>query len=686
MHRTKGDYLATHGIFPHIKQKLINTLRKGFFSINFDESSVLAKSQLDINVSYLENCLVRKQNFCTVSLEGGTTAQEIVDAVVDEFEKNLVPVANVVFVTTDGCSTMIGKDNGVHTLMRKILPHLPSWGGCVAHDASNILKSAVPKLSPNLTKMYSALHSYLNTASLHRKRKYEDVCAENGLIPQAVPQMLDIRFRVIVRLAKWMEDDDRCIYLYIKQLEDSLRAEPNKEPSDTEMTILTEYKSNYLEVRLTNKFILDVSSPLIKFLNIFESTDVLIHKQFESILDLVYNFLSKFLKNAGLKDGEETLSGKKLLQVDYTDKKLQLDDKRIFLGEKVDSFLTEMGLSRDSKEIQSWLKRVRLFYEEALSKMFKYFGPSLKSKTLRYLSVLCPSATSKLSLDELRTRWIYLGESFPNIVSSSEVYSLMDEVVKLKALDGLDKEVEPDVFFEELSSLTDENGNKAFPVMTKLGPALLTGHNSGSNAERDFSLMVRLLSIFDDLFTFIFNQNGLADDPKRNKTSQLRLNTRLSIKSSIHNLKHCCKLCKELKRENKERVKMGEKAKTSTHCHCTQWSPSDELISEVIGGKPSQRFKQDEKVKQDKGKIKELLFSEARDRDAIVKKADMEREKQVLKKKIEEVEKMKDKPAKVSKPKEAEAAAAAAKKKRKLKKVEKDEKIAAKRKRLSLIL
>ena len=35
--------------------------------------------------------------------------------------------------------------------------------------------------------------------------KFEDVCAENGLIPQAVPQMLDVRFRVIVRLAKRME-------------------------------------------------------------------------------------------------------------------------------------------------------------------------------------------------------------------------------------------------------------------------------------------------------------------------------------------------------------------------------------------------------------------------------------------------------------------------------------------------
>ena len=87
----------------------------------------------------------------------------------------------------------------------------------------------------------------------------------------------------------------------------------------------------------------------------------------------------------------------------------------------------------------------------------------------------------------------------------------------------------------------------------------------------------------------------MADDPKKNKTSQVRLNTRLSIKSNIHNLKHGCKLCKELKKENKERLKKGEKVKSSTHCHCPQWTPSDELITEAVGGKPSQRFKQEEK-------------------------------------------------------------------------------------------
>ena len=498
MHRTKGDYIATHGIYPHIREDLVKKLQKSFFSINFDESSVLAKSQLDINVSFLENGLVRKQNFSTVSLEGGTSAQEIVDAVVNEFETNLIPITNIVFITTDGCSTMLGSENGVHALFRKILPHLPSWGGCVAHDASNILKSAVPKLAPNLTKLYGALRTYLNSASLHRKRKYEDVCAENGLIPQAIPQMIDVRFRVIVRLAKWMEDDERCIYLFIKQLEEFLRAGNNKEPTETEMTILTEYKCNYLEVRLTNKFILDVSAPLIKFLNYFESNEVRVHQQFASIVDLVYNFLSKFLKNAGMKAAEETVSGKKLLNVDYKDTKLQLDDNKIFLGEKVDGFLKEMGLKRDSEEIKPWMKKVRLFYEEALAKMFKYYGPSLKSRTLRYMSVLCPSATLSLTLDELKLRWKYLAEGFPNIITSSEAYKLLDEVVKLKTLEGLDAELEPDEFFKELSTVTDENGNnlKVFPLVIKLGSALLTGHNSSSNAERDFSIMVSIGTFF----------------------------------------------------------------------------------------------------------------------------------------------------------------------------------------------
>ena len=660
MHRTKGDYVATHGIFPQNREALIKNLQNGFFSLNFDESSVLEKSQLDINVSYLVDFQVRKQNFSTVSLEGGTTAQELVDAVTNELERNLVPIKNVVFVTTDGCSTMIGEENGVHALFRKILPHLPSWGGCVAHDASNILKSAVPKLFPNLTKLYSSLRTYLSSGSLHRKRKYEDVCSDNGLVPKAIPKMLDVRFRVIVRLAKWMEEDERCIYLFIKQLEKALREDSKKEPTDAEMTILQEYKGNYMELRLTNKFILDVSEPLINFLNYFESNEVRVHQQFAKIVDLVFNFLSKFLKNAGMEDEETVVTGKRILKVDFKNKKNHLEDEKIFLGTRVDNFLKEIGMKRNSVEIKAWMLKVRVFYQEVIAKMFKYFGPSLKSRTLRYLGVLSPLAAKNLPLDDSKLKWKYLAVEFPNIIESSQVDSLVDEVVKLKTLQGIDEEMDPDEFFKELANVKDMNGNKEFKLIIKLGSALLTGHNSSSNAERDFSIM-----------------NGLAADPRKNLTSQLRLNTRLSIKSTVHNMKHSCMECINLKKENKKRTDLGETIKSSSHCHCPKWTPSDQLISEVSSGKPYQKFKVEEKEKQDSSKAQALAFSEVRAKDTEVQKRDIEIEVQKFKRNVAQ---------KANQKSVVEEGASIDAEEKKRKKKDKEEKAAEKRKKLSFIL
>ena len=69
-------------MFPHQLQKLINKLSKSFFSLNFDETSINLKSQLNINVSYLSGDVIVKENLTTISMDSGTTAQEIVDAVI----------------------------------------------------------------------------------------------------------------------------------------------------------------------------------------------------------------------------------------------------------------------------------------------------------------------------------------------------------------------------------------------------------------------------------------------------------------------------------------------------------------------------------------------------------------------------------------------------------------------------
>ena len=68
-------------------------------------------------------------------------------------------------------------------------------------------------------------------------------------------------------------------------------------------------------------------------------------------------------------------------------------------------------------------------------------------------------------MDELKLRWKYLAEGFPNIIDPSEVDCLVDEVVKLKTLEGLDDETEPEEFFKDLSTVKDINGNQVFPLV-----------------------------------------------------------------------------------------------------------------------------------------------------------------------------------------------------------------------------
>ena len=65
-------------------------------------SAVNKTSQLDLNASYIdENSAAVKQNLTTLSIDGGTTAQEIVDVVVGFFESNLIPLSNIMVITTD---------------------------------------------------------------------------------------------------------------------------------------------------------------------------------------------------------------------------------------------------------------------------------------------------------------------------------------------------------------------------------------------------------------------------------------------------------------------------------------------------------------------------------------------------------------------------------------------------------
>ena len=122
------------------------------------------------------------------------------------------------------------------------------------------------------------------------------------------------------------------------RLKDDINNGNKKDVTEAETLILKEFLGNYLIVRLTNKFFLDVSKPVIRLLDYFEAEDPNIYKRWDMIAEQFYDFLAKVMKKTGI---DEDISVSELLKIDFTDTSLHLSDSEIFLGGIVESFLEE---------------------------------------------------------------------------------------------------------------------------------------------------------------------------------------------------------------------------------------------------------------------------------------------------------------------------------------------------------
>ena len=450
-----------------------------------------------------------------------------------------------------------------------------------------------------------------------------------------MPAHCATRFRMNLRLAAWMEDDDRCLYLYSSKLKDNIESGQKKDITEAEKVLMKEYLGNYIVVRLNNKFFLDVAAPVLKLINFFEEEEPMIFKRWERLAMLFQDYLGKFLKDAGGDDKPI----KDLLRIDFKDRVLQLNDGDIYLGERVENYLKELGLKRQSYEIKPWLENVRAFFVEALEKMVKYFKPSLNSKSLNFLDILNPKSLFMYSLDELKKRYLYVAKTFNNIILPSELPDLMSEVAQLKVqklVKEATEELSPPEFFFELTKLEDK-----YKLVTKLALAFMTVYNSSSSAERDISKM-----------------NSLLADPRTSSTSQLRLQARLMIKSNVHNLKNKCEDCKEVKVKKWRRQEAQEKEanteddietdeedeaekkiknEKSSHCHCKLFCVDDELLAGMTGGQPWRRYLEEKKKKQRARKEDKRLMEAVRASDGNKMKSDQKLELQRMRRRLREV-------------------------------------------------
>ena len=134
------------------------------FSLNFILSSV---NKL-LNWTEMSVFLWSKTELTTLSMEKGTSTHDIVDVVFGVLDFKHILLNNLIVVTIDICSRMVGDGHGNQKLLRTTISHLPSWLGYSCHDFLNLFKAGVSKMNPIVTNLYTYLHSYFMKGTIVR--------------------------------------------------------------------------------------------------------------------------------------------------------------------------------------------------------------------------------------------------------------------------------------------------------------------------------------------------------------------------------------------------------------------------------------------------------------------------------------------------------------------------------------
>lgn len=157
---TTNDLLLEEGL-----AEMSDILRKNKFSLIIDETTdISTKKCLALVVRYFDNKERKVRDRFLAMLElSNFDAKSIHGTIVDFFDKNEIPLENLIGFASDNASVMTGSTGGVRTIFKKSNPYLFVMG-CICHSLHLCSSAAVKCLPSYLEQMKKMFTHFLHTA------------------------------------------------------------------------------------------------------------------------------------------------------------------------------------------------------------------------------------------------------------------------------------------------------------------------------------------------------------------------------------------------------------------------------------------------------------------------------------------------------------------------------------------
>ncbi|KAL1379496.1 hypothetical protein pipiens_014859, partial [Culex pipiens pipiens] len=195
LHRTKATCILHNVTGETQKQRLINIMRRTYFSIIVDESTNISTEKvLCIVVRFYDEEVdrVRDAFYDLLEIADGK-AETLYAAIRDSFVKNKIPYTIFLLgLACDNANVMTGSNHSLFTLLRNDCPHIVLIR-CVCHSMALCASYAVSKLPEYLEQTMKDIYGYI-TASPARLQQYKEIQELLEHNPTRVPRLHDIRF------------------------------------------------------------------------------------------------------------------------------------------------------------------------------------------------------------------------------------------------------------------------------------------------------------------------------------------------------------------------------------------------------------------------------------------------------------------------------------------------------------
>ena len=159
--RTKTTNIVKNALAPYFHQELVARLRKGYFSLIIDETTdVSVHKELAVVIRQFdkENMKVRCSLYDLVELPHGT-AEILFNTLMDMFEKDDIPLSNIIGFAADTTNVMFGGNNSVVSRLKDKIPSIFVLR-CICHSAHLCASHACEKLPRTAEEILHDVYNY----------------------------------------------------------------------------------------------------------------------------------------------------------------------------------------------------------------------------------------------------------------------------------------------------------------------------------------------------------------------------------------------------------------------------------------------------------------------------------------------------------------------------------------------